>query len=374
MLRKKVQQEDETLPLVSPTEDLEAPGEEGVGESYPAVKALAKRKPKAPLAVRSGCYCVTCCCSCLVGPALFLFAIITLTPALLLSKPSPRALPVPTPLEDQFTVVVNSYKRPRALARALEHYRECPGVHSVRVIWCESDTPPPTDETPGLAPVLYHHLPDSLNSRFLPLPSMETEAVFCVDDDIGVDCPDLLVAFQEWQEHDRTLVGFYPRSHSLVGPGPPPQYRYDFWWRVWAEQEFSIVLTKAAFLHVDYMKIYSEKMPVELREYVDEKFNCEDILMALLVASESHLPPRYVRGRLIDFGVVGGISTGHQWWKSSHAISRDTCLTEMSEIGWGDTTGMPLVKGRADPNVTFWPSTWYEWLSGDMLLVLRSFF
>jgi hypothetical protein len=44
--------------------------------------------------------------------------------------------------------------------------------------------------------VTFEVAPDSLNSRFLPLPDLRTNAVFAVDDDIWATCADLRLAFE----------------------------------------------------------------------------------------------------------------------------------------------------------------------------------
>lgn len=52
---------------------------------------------------------------------------------------------------------------------------------------------------------------------------------------------------------------------------------------MWWKGEYSIVLTKAAFVHHRFFKLYTEEMPQRIRTYVDEHHNCEDIAMQFLV-------------------------------------------------------------------------------------------
>jgi hypothetical protein len=68
--------------------------------------------------------------------------------------------------------------------------------------------------TGGGGRVRFHPAPDSLNSRFLVLNDLATDAVFAVDDDIKVSCADLKFAFEVWASTQHTLVGFYPRLHT----------------------------------------------------------------------------------------------------------------------------------------------------------------
>lgn len=51
------------------------------------------------------------------------------------------------------------------------------------------------------------------------------------------------------------------------------------------------VLTGAAFHHKLWSWYYSYKMPTEIRRWVDDNFNCEDIAMNFLVANITRKPP-----------------------------------------------------------------------------------
>jgi hypothetical protein len=201
-------------------------------------------------------------------------------------------------------------------------------------------------------------VPDSLNSRFLPLPGITTDAVFAVrrnqanvpraasepcndmkigsilctslllktkshpqllvvtsallhvcicvllfdnaktkvDDDIRVPCRDLKLALHAWAMSPTTLVGFFPRLHTLApapatsqskgdlsprsknealplsstagattataaAPAPALWFEYHSWWYVWWYGRYSMVLTKAAILHRTYLTIYSAEAP-----------------------------------------------------------------------------------------------------------------
>lgn len=69
-----------------------------------------------------------------------------------------------------FTVVLNTYKRPDRLKKAIDHYSLCEGVDAVRVVWSESDTPPHDWGVAGGAQVIFDvHDNNSINNRFVPL-------------------------------------------------------------------------------------------------------------------------------------------------------------------------------------------------------------
>lgn len=98
----------------------------------------------------------------------------------------------PRAADERVTAVLNTFKRPDMLRRAVEHYTQCDVVDAVRVVWTEGGTPPATDGwriggaagVDGAPRVQFDVLPDSLNSRFTPLPALRTRAIFAVDDDV----------------------------------------------------------------------------------------------------------------------------------------------------------------------------------------------
>jgi hypothetical protein len=251
-------------------------------------------------------------------------------------------------------------------------------VESIRVIWNDLEAAPPSEETHPhffslLKSTIFHvQEVDSLNNRFRPIDDLKTEAVFAVDDDMIVPCGDLDFAFEVWKSSPKSMVGFMPRTHSLANLGKSQQYVYNCWWKVWWDGSYSMVLTKAAFLHRDYLNTYTNKMPSSIRNYVDDHRNCEDIAMSFLVANETSLPPIYVRGTLKDYGAFNGISTS-KWNKAGHMQERNTCLNELVEYYDGK---MPLVKGHfvAAPAHSWMinqPATWLEYFSSDILLLTK---
>ena len=87
---------------------------------------------------------------------------------------------------------------------------------------------------------------------------------------------------------------------------------------MWREGAYSIILTKAAFLHHKYFDMYTNAMPASIRTYIDEKRNCEDIAMQYLISNYTGLPPLYVKGHLSDYGALGGISTSKNFVVAGH--------------------------------------------------------
>ena len=128
---------------------------------------------------------------------------------------------------DQYTVVVNSYRRPDLLAASVRHYANCGQVDAVRVVWSEGEPAPLGHSIAGLghtrsardrriganglaavaAPIVYDVQPDaSLNNRFRQLAGLRTEAVLSVDDDILVPCDEVQVP----KDTADTALPFFP--------------------------------------------------------------------------------------------------------------------------------------------------------------------
>lgn len=201
---------------------------------------------------------------------------------------------------EKLTIVMNTFKRHDLMEEAIDHYSKCNIVKYVYVVWSEPD--PPTEAMISKFSSRSHpwvifdiHKQDSLNNRFKPLPNPHTDSIFAVDDDMRVSCDDLALGYEVWRNSQRNLVGYMPRIHLRRSDG---SLVYRCWWRVWWHGVYSIILTKAAFLHHDYLREYTENMPAQIRELVDQKRNCEDIAMQFLVANISSLPPIYVKGSL----------------------------------------------------------------------------
>jgi glucuronyl/N-acetylglucosaminyl transferase EXT2 len=322
---------------------------------------------------------------------------------------------LPRSNDESFAVVINTYKRPDMLKSALHHWiGECgmdTGIGQVFVVWAELDVEPPAVEDilkdmptanersnlrtesksleKSLPPLEFIRVPkDSLNSRFLPISNLKSEAVFMVDDDVRIDCPSLKESFHAWRFHPNSLVGFYPRLASLPMDSKNPfRLIYHTWPFVFFRHRFNIILTKASFLHSKYLDMYfdEEENPKEILEYVDKNFNCEDIAMAFLIARKTENAlvdaksqgycrdcPVFTNGWITDKGMVNGISTsGGKLNPSGHMEKRSKCLSFIADVykerGWEyPLFDVDLDRQSWDHHLFWWqysPSAFWEWFS-----------
>ncbi len=279
--------------------------------------------------------------------------------------------------KEEFTIVLNTFKRRDLLQRSLRHYVRCKdsgkaSIKEIRVVWSEQ-VPVPSiiegdDETayaldrPEFVKYDKHVGSTSIQNRFQKIDALKTEAVFHVDDDVRIPCGKLEKGFRKWQSNKEGLVGYFGRMHKLEsrneGTDGTCKMRYawnDFELFFTSKKRYSIALTKAAFSHAKYLELYSsEYLPDGVREYIDSRKNCEDIAMQMLVSSVvSEKNKRemkrkkgykaavaissgwmhYVAGK-IDSLFVDGISSGQ-----GHHDERSGCVTDFSRMFGG---GSPL--------------------------------
>ncbi|BBN04566.1 hypothetical protein Mp_3g05750 [Marchantia polymorpha subsp. ruderalis] len=248
----------------------------------------------------------------------------------------------------RYTVLINTWKRYELLKKTVAHYSSCSNVDAVNVIWSEPQ--PPTKELHSkLTEVTERNQVevrfninkvDELNNRFKPIAGIRTDAVFSVDDDLVIPCPTMDLAFSVWLSAPRSMVGFVPRMHwpkqSDAQKHGREEYTYGGWWSVWWTGTYSMILTKASFLHKDYLDLYTNTMPSSILNFVKHERNCEDIAMSFLVANVTNASPLWVKGEVHEIGSTGISSL------SGHTQHRTDCMNYFVEI-FGH---MPLVSTR----------------------------
>ncbi|KAK4357906.1 hypothetical protein RND71_023516 [Anisodus tanguticus] len=244
---------------------------------------------------------------------------------------------------DQLTVLINGYSEHRIplLQSIAATYAAASSVAAVVILWGNPTTPPQilsnlseslslsaaTSSTPIS---ILRQRSSSLNLRFYPHRSITTRAVLICDDDIEPDPKSVTFAFNVWKSNPDRLIGLFVRSHN-----------YDLSQKSWIytmeNNKYSIVLTKFMILNLRYLYEYScNKEYTQLRAKVEEKNNCEDILMNFLVAEEMKKGPILVGAKRVrDWGDArneGGEmkerEVGLSSRKGEHRKRRGECITE----------------------------------------------
>jgi hypothetical protein len=92
------------------------------------------------------------------------------------------------------------------------------------------------------------------------------------------------------------------------------------------------MLTKFMFMSSEYLYDYTCLLPTRIHRSIDEKLNCEDIAMNLMVSGMTGAKPVAVLLHVDDFGTTSGIST-----KQGHLSNRSTCMTDLIRLFGRDT-------------------------------------
>uniref|UniRef100_A0A8C4P750 Exostosin like glycosyltransferase 1 n=1 Tax=Dromaius novaehollandiae TaxID=8790 RepID=A0A8C4P750_DRONO len=165
----------------------------------------------------------------------------------------------------------------------------------------EVSAPPPPRRPPGTARGA-QRLPAQIirdrlsphrsrpSDRFFPYAEIRTDAVLSLDEHAGLSTSEVDFAFAAWRSFPERIVGFPARRH--------------FWdaerqrWGCSAERsnELSIVLPAAAFYHRYYHSLFVRSVPAGPRGLLGGGA-CEDVLLNLLVAAATKLPPVKVARR-----------------------------------------------------------------------------
>ncbi|XP_030759809.1 exostosin-2 [Sitophilus oryzae] len=243
-----------------------------------------------------------------------------------------------------FTAVILTYDRVQSLFLLIERLSKVPSLMKIVVVWNnQKKNPPPMSEFPKIAkPInVIKTKANKLSNRFYPYPEIETEAILHIDDDIVMLTSDEVeFAFEVWREFPDRIVGFPSRMH--VWNNVTNSWGYESEWL----NEISMVLTGAAFLHKYWSYLYTNALPSNIRDWVDEEMNCEDIAMNFLVANITNKPPIKVTPRK-KFKCPECTNNEMLSADKGHMEARSNCVDRFAKI-FGR---MPLnsVEFRADP-------------------------
>lgn len=234
---------------------------------------------------------------------------------------------------NKFSVLIGTWDRIPLLRRLILHYQKSKFVHKIYVTWHNPAGRPPEEflktvrKKPPVEILLQKY--DSLNNRFNPITNLETKGVLIADDDIRVNVTDVEYAFEVWKNRQHSLVGVFPRYHYFDKTNGT--YVYDTRCPTLPRQ-YSIMLTKFMFMHSEYLYAYTCLMPTRIHQYIDEKVNCEDIAMNMLVTGMTGAKPVAVMTHVDDFGTTSGISL-----KPGHVNARSKCVADLIKLFGKDT-------------------------------------
>jgi len=89
-----------------------------------------------------------------------------------------------------------------------------------------------------------------------------------------------------WKQDPARIVGFKARGVTWHSARAAWEYNVHP-----KREEVSMVLPGSAFLHKRYLWLYTYMMPRPIRQWIDEKMNCEDIAMNFLISNLTQKSP-----------------------------------------------------------------------------------
>ncbi|KAM4630664.1 exostosin-1c isoform 1-T2 [Polymixia lowei] len=247
----------------------------------------------------------------------------------------------------EFTAVIHAVSplvsQSQPIMKLLQVVSKSKYCSQIIILWNSEKPPPHRGKWPPTpVPLTVTDGRRKTTSRFLPHVAIETEAVLSLDEDTVLLTSEVNFAFLVWRSFPERIVGYPPRSHFW----DPLKHAWGYTSK-WTN-DYSIVLTGAAFYHRYYHYLFSHYLPPSLRALVDRTSNCEDILMNFLVSSVTHLPPIKVaqRKQYKELPNPQGTKSA-PWANPEHFNQRQECVnTFASWFGY-----MPLVHSqfRLDP-------------------------
>ncbi|KAK9880394.1 hypothetical protein WA026_010273 [Henosepilachna vigintioctopunctata] len=259
-------------------------------------------------------------------------------------KKNPLFMPHTAPKSHGFTAVILTYDRVESLFTLIRRISKVPSLMKILVVWNnQKKNPPPLSDFPKVQkPVkIIRTRHNKLSNRFVPYKEIETEAILHIDDDIVMLTADELeFAYEVWREFPDRIVGFPSRIHTW--DNNTQSWKYESEWT----NEISMVLTGAAFLHKYWSYMYTKILTPEIKDWVDENMNCEDIAMNFLVANITNQPPIKVTPRK-KFKCPECTNNEMLSADMGHMIERSQCVDRFAKI-FG-TMPLQSVEFRADP-------------------------
>ncbi|XP_062046659.1 exostosin-like 1 [Lepus europaeus] len=204
----------------------------------------------------------------------------------------------------------------------------------ILILWSsERPSPPRWPETAVPLTVLDGR--GKASDRFFPYSAISTDAILSLDPHSSLSTSEVDFAFGVWQSFPERMVGFVTRSHFW------DEARGSWGYTAETANEFSMVLTTAAFYHRYYHTLFTRSLPKALRSLADGSPACVDVLMNFLVAAVTKLPPIKVPQAKQHHEAAPRAPAGPGSGPESQPPARD-CIDQLAaEFGH-----MPLVTSR----------------------------
>lgn len=242
----------------------------------------------------------------------------------------------------QYTIRINTWRRPEQLIVAVDWYSRCPGVAQIQVVWCDKENEPPPELADYDKAIIERHELNTLNERFNILIPPPTLGILSIDDDVLRPCEAIDAGFFKWTESPDRMVGFDGRLHVENDDG---SWKYGYMSTTEKANRYSMSLTRCCFVHRDYMDIYMKELPQSILDSVATNFNCEDVAMSFLISSLTDGKPPLLADTwaiksMVKLFVEEKISGGQ-----NHKHLRDVCVDSFGEIlGLKDEAGSRRLK------------------------------
>eukprot|EP00730_Choanoeca_flexa_P020334 TRINITY_DN9936_c0_g1_i2.p1 TRINITY_DN9936_c0_g1~~TRINITY_DN9936_c0_g1_i2.p1 ORF type:complete len:674 (+),score=115.49 TRINITY_DN9936_c0_g1_i2:28-2049(+) len=246
------------------------------------------------------------------------------------------------------TLVITVYERYQHIADFIKFYHHALVLRAIVVVWNAIQQPLPSlpQQAYRVPVTVVQQSVNSINNRFAPRDVIATDCIINMDDDWRMPHQVLFFTSRVWHyRHSSQLVGlsYLARTHAR---DPTDQT-----WRYLKNRTVpqSMVLPSGLVYHRRYLSAYSRPNLANARALVDEKMNCDDLLLNMVVANASKLPPVFVNtGKVRRAKVVKELGKDAGLWKrQQHYDDRHACLNTFAEL-FG---GMPLKYSRWAYNI-----------------------
>ncbi|CAH1772369.1 unnamed protein product [Owenia fusiformis] len=211
------------------------------------------------------------------------------------------------------------------LYKLLKNIGKSQSLDRIIIIW-HCDTPPPPWNRWPLESSTPIHIVQShksyvrtISARFIPYKDIQTEAVLSLDEDALLTTDEVDFAFSVWREFPERIVGYPGRNHYWSDAHE--RWAYTSKWT----NDYSMVLTSAAFIHRYYLHYYSNYTSKLLLKTVNQLHNCEDILMNFVVSHLTKQPPiKVTQRKLYKDSMAPGRTS--KWLEAEHFNQRQICM------------------------------------------------